>query len=164
MKPNTLSKETIEYLQERVLDEYTAEHHYRAGSHIMKNLGYMKAAKFFLDESNSEITHAQKVLDYAAQWNVFLQIPALEVARVSPQLDVFIGESYELEYALLEKYMEDAKECFAMGDLTTFALMQEMIAIQNEAVAEYSDMLNMMELFDKSNPNWLFLFEKKLFG
>lgn len=164
MKPNTLSKETIEYLQERVLDEYTAEHHYRAGSHIMKNLGYMKAAKFFLDESNSEITHAQKVLDYAAQWNVFLQIPALEAARVSPQLDVFIGESYELEYALLEKYMEDAKECFAMGDLTTFALMQDMIAIHNEAVAEYSDMLNMMELFDKSNPNWLFLFEKKLFG
>lgn len=164
MKPNTLNNESVEYLQERVSDEYMAEHHYRAGSHILKNLGYNKAAKFFLEEANSELSHAQKVLDYAAQWNVFLQIPAVAVPKVSPQLDVFIGESYEIEYALLEKYMQDAKECFAMGDLTTFAFMQEMIAMQNEAVAEYSDMLNMMELFDRSNPNWLFLFEDKLFG
>jgi ferritin len=46
--------------------------------------------------------------------------------------------------------------------MSTFNFLQQFIAIQTKAVAEYADKLNMLELFDQTDKNWLFNFEKKL--
>jgi len=163
MKPHTLSKEAVEYLQERLVDEYKAEKHYRSCYNYCENSGFFLAAKLFLGEADTEMSHVNKLMDYAIKWNVSLKLPAIPEAKQPTSLVECIDTSYSLEYGLLEEYMEDGKECFEMGDLATFGFMQQMIAIQNDAVAEFSDKLNMLELFDKTNPNWVWQFEKKLF-
>jgi ferritin len=163
MKPNTLNSEAVEYLQERLVDEYKAEKHYRGCYNYCENNGFSIAAKFFLAEADTEMNHVNKLMAYATKWNVMLNLPEIPEAKQPKSLTECIESSYKIEYALLEDYMEDAKECFEMGDLTTFALMQTFISIQNDAVGEFSDKLNMLALFDKTNPNWIWQFEKKLF-
>ena len=59
------------------------------------------------------------------------------------------------------KSEEDIKDAYIQA-LGLKEYSKNLIDIQTKAVAEYSDKLNMLALFDQTDKNWLFNFEKKL--
>jgi ferritin len=162
MKPNKLQDDVVSLLIPRLEDEYKAFYMYRAASNWCKNVGYFVAAEFFANESKDELKHAKKIEAYLVDWNVTPDLPVIE----KPQLEFttlveLIDAAYNVEYDLYEAYEDTSKQMFNK-DLCVFDFLQEFRMIQKEAVAEYSDKLNMLEGVDANKMN-LLLIEHKLF-
>lgn len=162
MKPNKLQDDVVSLLIPRLEDEYKAFYMYRAASNWCKNVGYFVAAEFFANESKDELKHAKKIEAYLVDWNVTPDLPVIE----KPQLEFttlveLIEAAYNVEYDLYEAYEDTSKQMFNK-DLCVFDFLQEFRMIQKEAVAEYSDKLNMLEDVDANKMN-LLLIEHKLF-
>jgi ferritin len=162
MKPNKLQDDVVSLLIPRLEDEYKAFYMYRAASNWCKNVGYFVAAEFFANESKDELKHAKKIEAYLVDWNVTPDLPVIE----KPQLEFttlveLIEAAYNVEYDLYEAYEDTSKQMFNK-DLCVFDFLQEFRMIQKEAVAEYSDKLNMLEGVDANKMN-LLLIEHKLF-
>jgi len=162
MTPKILESKVTKLLFPRLQDEYDAFYHYRAVSNYCKGVGFEKAAEYFANESADELSHAKKIETYLVDWNVTPELPEIPNPKVSfKSLLDCIEQSYKIEYALYEAYEETAKTMFQV-DLCTFALMQELLAIQLKSVVEYSDMLNLLEGVEPTKFN-LLLLEDKLF-
>jgi ferritin len=67
-----------------------------------------------------------------------------------------------MEYGLLEKYSSDQKVFFDVHP-ATFNFIQKYVDFQNQEVAEYSDLLNALELIDTNNKLDVLFFEKNYF-
>lgn len=87
------------------------------------------------------------------------QVPTSQ--KISNLVDI-INKAYELEYDLFAKYSEDQKELDSM-DPATFNFIQKYVDIQNEAVGEYSDLLNALQLVDVNNRLDVLYFENTYF-
>ena len=162
IKPKKLNKGAVESLSLRLKDEQTAYRLYRYFSNCLRNSGYLIAAKYFEGEAMEELEHAHILEKYATDWNTELEFLTLETPAEADGMVEIFEASYTLEYNLLQEYSKNAVECLEDGDMSTFNFLQQFIAIQTKAVAEYADKLNMLELFDQTDKNWLFNFEKKL--
>jgi ferritin len=55
-----------------------------------------------------------------------------------------IEKAYEMEYSLYEEYENSSAKIFKTGDLCAFDFLQNYRSIQTKSVAEYSDMINML--------------------
>ena len=60
-------------------------------------------------------------------------------------------------------YNESSSKVFPI-DLTTFDFLQEFRKIQNESVAEYSDLLNALNLINVNNKFEILYFENNYFN
>lgn len=163
MKPETLDKEVVSLLIDRLADEYDAFYLYRAVSNWCKGVGFFKAAEFYEAESTDELSHAKKIENYLVDWNVIVDLPTVQRPPVSfsSLLDV-IEQSYKTEYALYTAYEDTSKKMFDM-DLCVFDFLQEFRMLQKKSVAEYSDKLNMLEGTKAEDKFQALLLEKKLF-
>ena len=162
MTPKTLDQKVVNIILDLIASEYDASFMYKGMSNWAQGVGFEKASSFYASESADELTHSDKLQKYLVDWNVIVEIPEIPAPRVEyGNLVQTIEEAYKAEYSLYEKYEDMAKKMFSL-DLCTFALLQEMLAIQLKAVTEYSDKLNMLEGVDASKTN-LLLLEKKLF-
>lgn len=162
VKPKTLSSDVESILNERLGDEYTAYYFYRNAANWCKNTNYKKAAAFFDAEAESELEHAQGLQDYLTQWNLMPAIPQVPTSQKNSNLVDIINKAYELEYNLFVKYSENQKELDSM-DQATFNFIQKYVDIQNEAVGEYSDFLNALQLVDVNNKFEVLYFENTYF-
>lgn len=162
IKPNKLEPAVVDILTERLVDETAAFYHYRALSNWCENVGYLKAAEYFAAESADELVHAKKIEKYLVDWNVTPKLPEiLEPKTEFKSLVEGIESSYDLEYQLYSDYEENSKKMLSL-DICTFALIQELLAIQLKSVAEYSTMINILEGVEPTKFN-LLLLEEKLF-
>jgi ferritin len=164
MELKKLSKSALKMLSERHKDEYTAHYTYRYRSQCLKGKGFLIAAAYYEKEAQDELSHAKMLEDYAAQWNVELMFMGIDEPSEVDKLDEIIIDSYRLEYDLLGAYKSTAMQCFEDGELEHFNFLQQFVNIQNKSVGEYADKINMLNLFDNSDPSWLFQMEEKLFG
>jgi hypothetical protein len=73
-----------------------------------------------------------------------------------------VNKGYAIEYQLGDKYMGWASQVFSQH-LMTFNFLQEFVDIQNDSIAEYSDLLNAAQLIDPSNKLDLLHFEERYF-
>ena len=73
-----------------------------------------------------------------------------------------INNAYQLEYSLLQKYIENSKKCI-VSDMNVFRFLQKYIEIQNDSVVEYSDLINTLESINTNNKFELLYFENKYF-
>jgi ferritin len=164
-KPKKLPQEIVDLLMPRLKDEFTAYYHYRALSNYCQGVGFMKAAKFFQGESDNELGHAKKIENYLVDWNVNPQLPKIDEPKIEFKgLLEGIEMSYSIEYALYEDYEDTSMKIFKEGDVCTFDFLQFFRTEQTAAVAEYSDMLNMLEGTDTASKFELLMLEEKLFG
>lgn len=161
--PNTLPKEIELTLNSRLGDEYAAYYLYRNAANWCKGVNYPKAAAFFEKEAAGELEHALKIQDYIVQWNLLPEIPNVETVKSFVSLVDVINQSYEMEWDLLQKYSSDQKEIFR-DHPATFNFIQEYVDIQVAEVAEYSDLLNALELIDVDSKLDLLVFEDRYFG
>ena len=150
-------------LNERIGDEYAAHYFYRNAANWCKNANYKNATAYFEGEASSELDHAKGLQDYLTQWNLLPAIPAAPTQHSFKNLAGIINKAYEIEYDLMVKYSDNQKE-FLAAHPATFNFIQKYVDIQNEAVAEYSDLLNALNLVDINNRLDVLYFENNYFN
>jgi len=160
--PKGLPEEIVAMLEARIGDEYKAHYTYRSAANWCKNANYKKAAAYFEAEANSELEHAKGLQDYLTQWNIMPQIPAVDPAREFNGLVDIVNQSYTMEYSLLMAYSGQQVELVDLHP-ATHNFIQKYVNIQNEAVGEYSDLLNALCLINPDNKLDLLYFEKRYF-
>lgn len=163
MKLKQLPPVVVSTLMARLSDEQTARYFYEAAASWCQNNGYHKAAKYFLQESVDESSHAAKIIKFLSDWNVpvkFSAINAPEDLYGYTLLEV-IEKAYEIEYDLLEAYDNDARAVFNFS-LEGFNIHNEFVSIQNESVIEYADLINKANNYLEMGKN-LALFEHESF-
>lgn len=162
MTPFKLPSDIAKMLNVKINDEYSAHYFYRQAANFCENVGYLKAAEYFKGEAEDELEHAHGIEKYLTDWNVQPNMmPVSSPQEISDLVDL-IEKAYKMEYALYDEYEEISKEIFPK-DICTFDFLQKYRTIQRLAVAEYSTFLNMLELIDKKDKNWVYEFEKKAF-
>lgn len=163
-KPTALSKEIVKLLSPRIQDELFASYFYRDASNYLKGVGYNTAAAYFAKESADELVHSSILENYLVDWNVHPELESIDAQDNSFDglIDV-IEKAYTLEYALYESYEKTTLDVFKSGDTCTFFFLAQFNDFQRKAVAEYSDMLNMLDGVEDEKCD-LLLLEEKLFG
>jgi ferritin len=163
LTPIKLNESIITLLTERLKDEYTAHYFYRNAANWCRDANYVKATAFFEGEANNELEHAKMLQDYITSWNVVPMIPPVtpDTTKFDNLIQIVNG-GYKLEYNLLVDYNETSSKLFTI-DLTTFDFLQQFRKIQNDSVAEYSDLLNAANLVNVNNKFEVLYFEGKYF-
>jgi ferritin len=160
--PKTLPAGIVQAFEERIADEYTAHYTYRNAANWCKNTNYKKAAAYFEAEAASELDHAKGLQDYLTQWNVLPQIPSVSVPNNFDSLVGIIDEAYDIEYKLLVNYSA-LQHALVDSHPATFNFIQKYVDIQNDSVAEYSDLLNALQLININNKLDILVFEERYF-
>jgi hypothetical protein len=164
LKPEKLSADVVSLLTARLKNETEAFYFYRSATNWCQNVGYFKAAQFFASESTDELTHAKKLESYMVDWNVIPELPAILKPTLSfKNLAEVIEEAYKMEFALYEEYEDTSMKIFKIGDLCVFDFLQFFRVTQKDAVAEYSDKINMLEGVTVADKFEMLMLEKKLF-
>jgi ferritin len=161
--PRPLDGNIVSLLTERLGDEYGAHYFYRAASDWCKNMAYFKAADYFQAEATSELEHAKMLRDYLTDWNIYPSIPESEHNYNFSSLVDIINHAYQLELNLFDKYMENSQEIFTKH-LATFDFLKQLRDIQTQSVAEYSDLLNALNLINVTNKFEVLYFENQYFS
>lgn len=160
--PKVLPADIVAAFEKRIADEYIAHYTYRNAANWCKNANYKKAAAFFEAEAASELDHAKGLQDYLTQWNILPQIPAVNVPNEFDSIVSIIDEGYDIEYKLLMNYAA-MQHALCDSHPPTFNFIQKYVDIQNDSVAEYSDLLNALQLINVNNKLDLLIFEERYF-
>jgi ferritin len=157
-----LNSKTIKILTDRIKDEYTAHYFYRAATNWCRDKNYKKAAEFFSNEADDELTHAKKIQEYMVDFNIIPEIPQAPIDHKFDGLIDIVYGAYKMELALMKAYNENSKDLFS-DDMTTFDFLGEFREIQKGAVVEYSDLINGSELVDTKDKFQVLYFEQTYF-
>lgn len=169
-RPNTmntpklyrLSDKTINILTNRLADEYTAHYYYRAAANWCNDMNYKKATAFFTTEANTELQHAEGLQKYMTDFNIIPEIPVVDTDfQFDSLVDVIYG-AYQMELGLMKSYNKDSQMVFA-EDITTFDFLTGYREGQKESVVEYNDLINALELVDKTDKFQVLYFEQTYF-
>lgn len=164
LKPEKLSKEVVDLLLPRIKDEFTAFYFYRAATNWCQDKGFFIASKFFAAESDDELTHAKKLESYIVDWNVLPVLPTIQAPEIEfKNLADVIQQAYEMEYGLYEAYEDTSMKIFKTADLCVFDFLQFFRTKQKDAVAEYSDKLNVLEGTNLGDKFQMLMLEETLF-
>ena len=133
-----LTSQEVEMINKLGVEELTASHTYLHLSNTMKTIGFFGAEKFFMDESNSEREHFNKLEAFMNDMNEQIEVRALEAVKVEiDDLMEAFEHALDMEMSLLGKY-EDAYE---KATPKSKALFLDFINIQVESVGEYGDLI-----------------------
>lgn len=142
---NQLSPEVEGILAEAVHAELYASHLYRHIANQLQRLGYFGAQKFFLGESQDELGHYQRHVDYVNDRGGVVALPALaDVADTVADLRGALELAYETELALQGDYAQ----WYGQVDVITQQHLLQFIEIQRKSVGEYGDLLARLDRVD----------------
>ena len=163
MTPKKLNARIVTLITARLVDEYHAFHQYQAASNWCRGAGYAKAGEFFLKESDDELVHARKIQSFLTDWNITVSLPNVAQPQIEfKSLVEVIEVGYAAELALYDAYNEICGTIEEL-DSAVYQFLTQFLTIQTESVAQYSDMLNLLQSVEPTKIN-LLLLEKKLFG
>ena len=161
-QPKTLPADIVEEIEKRIAGEYVAHFTYRNAANWCRNANYKKAAAFFEAEAAYELDHAKMLQDYLTQWNIIPKMLPVDSEINFTSLVHIIDEAYDVEYNLLKNYSA-MQHALCDAHPATFNFIQKFVDIQNESVAEYSDLLNALCLINIENKLDLLYFEQTYF-
>jgi len=162
LKPKTLPETIISAFNDRLADEYAAHYFYRSAANWCINVNYKKAAAFFEAESVSELEHSVMLQKYMIDWNAMPILPSVKFNGEFDSLIDIVNKSYAIEFKLGEDYNKISADIFS-EHLPTFDFLKKFRKIQNQAIAEYSDLLNAAQLIDVSSKLDLLHYEERYF-
>lgn len=157
-----LSPKVIKMLTDRIKDEYTAHYFYRAAANWCLDMNYKKAGEFFTNEAIDELTHSQKLQEYMVGFNIQPVIPNAPTKHSFNNLIDIVHGAYKMELGLMMSYNKDSQSIFT-SDITTFDFLTEFREIQKGAVVEYNDLINAIDLVDKTDKFQVLYFEQTYF-
>lgn len=157
-----LDSKTIQILTDRIKDEYIAHYYYRAAANWCQDMNYKKAAEFFKNEADDELTHAKGIQEYMVDFNIIPEIPQAPTSHSFDSLVDIIYGAYKIELALMKEYNKNSQELFT-SDITTFDFLKDYREFQKGAVVEYNDLINAIDLVDKTDKFQILYFEQTYF-
>ena len=157
-----LDSKTIQILTDRIKDEYIAHYYYRAAANWCRDKNYKKAAEFFSAEASDELTHAQGIQEYMFDFNIIPEIPQAPTKHNFDNLVDVVYGAYRIELALMKEYNKNSQELFT-SDITTFDFLGDYREFQKNAVVEYNDLINAIDLIDKTDKFQVLYFEQTYF-
>ena len=157
-----LDSKTVQILTDRLKDEYIAHYYYRAATNWCQDKNYKKAAEFFNNEADDELVHAKGLQEYMTDFNIIPVIPQAPTSHSFDGLVDIIYGAYKVELALMKEYNKNSQELFA-SDITTFDFLKKYRNIQKGAVVEYNDLINAIDLIDKTDKFQVLYFEQTYF-
>jgi ferritin len=160
--PKLLLDSSVRLLTDRLRDEYVAHYFYRNATNWCRGIGYSKAAAFFAEEAEAELEHAKKLQEFLVDWNIEPSMPSIKPNIQFTDLVDIVNKAYVMEYALFDSYCKDSHTVF-QTDINTFDFLTEFRKMQNDAVIEYSDLLNAAMLVNIENKFEILYFEQTYF-
>ena len=157
-----LDSKTVKILTDRIKDEYIAHYYYRAAANWCQDKNYKKAFEFFKAEADSELGHAKDIQEYMADFNIIANIPQAPTSHSFDSLVDIVYGAYKVELALMKEYNKNSQELFS-SDITTYDFLKTYREIQKDAVVEYNDLINAIDLIDKTDKFQVLYFEQTYF-
>ena len=157
-----LDSKTVKILTDRIKDEYIAHYYYRAAANWCQDKNYKKAFEFFKAEADSELGHAKDIQEYMADFNILANIPQAPTSHSFDSLVDIVYGAYKVELALMKEYNKNSQELFS-SDITTYDFLKTYREIQKDAVVEYNDLINAIDLIDKTDKFQVLYFEQTYF-
>lgn len=155
----TLPPDIVKILNARLQDEYNAERFYVAASIWCDLNGFPLTSDAMVDEYHDERKHQHKLQKHASDWGVMLSLPSEIPTPTFTSWNDIIKQAYDMELALWTKYNADAYK--VMEYPSCYKFLQKFIAIQDESVVYYADIIKMAGgISDKFQ---LLMLEKKIF-
>lgn len=162
-KPKRLDVKSLNIINSRLVDEYTAHFFYREATNWCDNMGYVSAARYFEKEANDEMIHAQGLQTFATDHNVMPKLPIIkQIESFTSLVDIF-NKQYEIEFDLGKEYQANMSEAKEDGNMYLFNLLQKYVQIQDESIVETSTRLNKLSLIDVNDKSWLYNFQLEEF-
>lgn len=122
----------------------------------MQRIGLFGAQEYFLHESKDEMTHYQRLADYANDMgSVLSNTFSVKIDNKISDLMDALNVSYATEKSLMEFYQsfyEDAEEA---GDCITSTFLIDFMQIQRKSVGEYGDLISRLS----QNEENIFVFD-----
>lgn len=141
-----LKPEIKKWFDKSIESELYASNLYKHIANQMQRLGFFGIQKYYLKESNEELTHYQKLVDFINDMGdvaTVMAIPKItdSVKDISDALDL----SYETELELMKQYQQFYDLAEESGDCITSTFLIEFMQIQRKSVGEYGDLISRFE-------------------
>jgi len=160
----TLNAKINKLIDDLVNDELFASYHYKSAFAYCAKHNYTGGKKFFNEESIDEQVHATDLIDYAADWGHIVKFAEIDTPDTFKSLVDIIDKSLSLEYDLCQKYKEAYKEALDIQSNTAVALFAKYIQIQDDAVREYSTLLEQATSYATGGEMGIRLFDENVLG
>ena len=158
MKQVLIPEYCVEKFNEALYQEMYVSHLYHHVANHMQMMGYFGAQKFFLGESQDELTHFQKIVDFLNDIGEVAKMPS--IPAMNEEVESLMGVltmAYEQELELLNFY----SDFYKTGEPVCQQILLEFIEIQRKAVGEYGDLIARLEII-KDDPCGLLMFDQEL--
>lgn len=137
-----LKPEIQKWFDKSAESELFAHFLYQHISNQLQRLGLFGGQKYFLNESNEEMSHYRKLVDYVNDMGSVLSVPS--PSKVTATVSNFgdaLAAAYKAEYDLMKQYQEFYEEAEEEGDCITSTFLIEFMQIQRKSVGEYGDLI-----------------------
>jgi ferritin len=95
-------------------------------------------------------------------FNIIPEIPAVDTGFEFENLADVVYGAYKIELDLMRAYNRDSQVLFP-EDITTFDFLREYREGQKNSVVEYNDLINALDLVDKTDKFQVLYFEQTYF-
>jgi len=120
------------------VEELTASQTYLHLSNTMKTIGFFGAEKFFMNESNSEREHYNKLEAFMNDMNEQIEVRTLQAVNIEiDDLMEAFEHALEMEMNLLGQY----EAAWDKSSAKLKPLLHHFIELQVESVGEYGDLI-----------------------
>ena len=133
-----LTSQEVEMINKLGVEELTASQTYLHLSNTMKTIGFFGAEKFFMNESNSEREHYNKLEAFMNDMNEQIEVRTLQAVNIEiDDLMEAFEHALEMEMNLLNQY----EEAYKKSSPKLQALIHHFLELQVESVGEYGDLI-----------------------
>jgi ferritin len=133
-----LTPDEVEMINKLGVEELTASQTYLHLSNTMKTIGFFGAEKFFMNESNSEREHYNKLEAFMNDMNEQIEVRTLQAVNIEiDDLMEAFEHALEMEMNLLGQY----EEAYKKSSPKLQALIHHFLELQVESVGEYGDLI-----------------------
>lgn len=158
MKQVLVPENCVEKFNEALYQEMYVSHLYHHVANHMQMMGYFGAQKFFMGESQDELTHFQKIVDFLNDIGELAKMPM--IPAMTEEVDSLMGAltmAYEQEVELMNFY----SDFYKMADPVCQEILLDFIGIQRKAAGEYGDLIARLEII-KEDPCGFLMFDQEL--
>ena len=133
-----LTSQEVEMINKLGVEELTASQTYLHLSNTMKTIGFFGAEKFFMNESNSEREHYNKLEAFMNDMNEQIEVRTLQAVNIEiDDLMEAFEHALEMEMNLLGQY----EAAWDKSSAKLKPLLHHFIELQVESVGEYGDLI-----------------------
>lgn len=139
--------------------ELYASSFYKRFAACLQNMGYFGCQKYFQGESEDELKHYQKWVDFINDRGELSAMPTIAAVKDEPKTLIdFFRAAYDLELELEEYYHDFYKKT---SDVAIQQRLLEFIEIQRTSIGEFGDLIATLERCGDEK-GALLLFDKEI--